>query len=254
LPNIGPPPAKFKIDPYYTKFTWAREFVVVGREASDASLLKANDIIRKMFAYRHDILKALIGDGVKLVVLGRNGKISALPEFRNSGTNVDLLARVADYTAEKKLVVVGEENVMGDLNEPWVGDNLVIRQMARAFYEVTARRPVDPNWNNRGRAVQQYELRVKRLDIEFDQKLSALFDAAVAKGLWKGTAAVHDRVAYWTAGVLAYFNAAGQTAAPGDAAHPITTREALKAYDAGLFDLVNETMAYDGHVDWRYKP
>ena len=63
LPNVTPPPAKFKIDPYYTKFTWAREFTVVGREASDEALLKANDTIRKMFAYRHDILKALIADG-----------------------------------------------------------------------------------------------------------------------------------------------------------------------------------------------
>ena len=49
LPNITKPPARFKVDPYYTKFTWAREFVVVGKAASDASLLRANDIIRKMF-------------------------------------------------------------------------------------------------------------------------------------------------------------------------------------------------------------
>jgi alpha-glucosidase len=256
LPNVAPPPQKFKIDPYYTKFTWAREFVVVGHEASDAAMLKANDTIRKMFAYRHDILKALIGDGVKLVVLGRHEKISDLPEYRGATTNqnVDLIARVADYTTDKKLVVVGEENVLGDPGEPWVGDCLVIRQMARAFYEVTARRSVDPNWNNRGRAVQQYELRVKRLDIEFDKNLTGIYDAAMARGLWKGTAAVQDRVAYWTAGVLAYFNAAGQGAAPGDAPHSITTREALKEYDARLFELVNETMAYDGHVDWRYKP
>src|SRR5262249_16730355 len=33
LPRVDPPPAKFKIDPYYTKFTWAREFTVVGRGA-----------------------------------------------------------------------------------------------------------------------------------------------------------------------------------------------------------------------------
>src|SRR6185369_5932759 len=72
LPNVGPPPAKFKINPYYPNFTRAREFTVLGRQASDEALLKANDTLRKMFAYRHDILKALIADGVKLVVLGRN--------------------------------------------------------------------------------------------------------------------------------------------------------------------------------------
>ena len=29
-PSVIPPPAKFKIDPYYTKFTFAREFPVIG--------------------------------------------------------------------------------------------------------------------------------------------------------------------------------------------------------------------------------
>jgi len=33
LPNVETPPARFKIDPYYTKFTWAREFTVLGRQA-----------------------------------------------------------------------------------------------------------------------------------------------------------------------------------------------------------------------------
>jgi hypothetical protein len=53
--------------------------------------------------------------------------------------------------------------------------------------------------------------------------------------------------------VLAYFDAAGQSSAPLNAPHPIGTREILKEYDPGLFALVNETMAYDGHVDWRYR-
>jgi hypothetical protein len=254
LPNVGPPPAKFKINPYYTKFTWAREFTVVGRGASDEALLKANDTIRKMFAYRHDILKALIGDGVKLVVLGRNEKLADLPEYAQMKEIIgfDLISRSVDYTPELKLLVVGEENVLGNPRGPLVGDCLVIREFAKALYYVTGTRPVDPNWNNRGREVQQYELRVKRLDIQFDEKLKELFEAATTKGQWKGTPAVKDRVAYWAEGVLAYFDATGQVMPPNDAPHPINTRELLKGYDPDLYALVNETMAYDGHVDWRY--
>jgi len=87
-PSVLPPPAKFKIDRYYTKFTWAREFTVLGsKEVSDEAMLKVNDIIRKMFAYRHDILKALIADGVRMVVLGRNEKMSALPEIKAADAN-----------------------------------------------------------------------------------------------------------------------------------------------------------------------
>ncbi len=127
----------------------------------------------------------------------------------------------------------------------------MIRGFARAIYEVTALRPVDPNWEKRGRSVQQYELGVRRLDVRFDQRLGRLYEAAMKTGKWKGTPAANDRVDYWAAGVLAYFDAQGQDAAPAGAPHPITTRKALKSYDPDLFALVNETMAYEGHVNWR---
>ncbi len=248
-PSVMAPPAKFKIDPYYTKFTWAREFTVVGRQASDEAMLRANDVVRKMFAYRHDILKALIADGVKLVVLGKGERISDLPEYKaaTDAKGIDALARFLDFNPQMKLLVVGEENVLGDPSARMVGDSQVIRVFARAVYEVTGKRPVDARPRN---IWQQYELRLQRLDERLDQSLEQLYTEASGKGLWKGTA-VHDRADYFTEGVLAYFDAIGQEMPPNDAPHGITTREALKQYDPALFELVNKTMAYDGHVDWR---
>jgi hypothetical protein len=257
VPNIIPPPARFRIDPYYTKFTWAREFTVVGRGASDASLLKANDTVRKLFAYRHDILKALMADGLKLVVLGPSEKIADLPEYKSleNKAAIDALARTRPYSSALKLLVVGEENVAADPRAASAGDNQVIRSFASAIYRVTGTRPVDPEWEKRPRNVwQQYELRVTRLDVRLDEKLKELHEKALAASKWKGTSAVHDRENYWTTGVLAYFDAAGQDAAPLDAPHPIATREALKDYDPGLFALVHETFAYGGRVDWRFRP
>lgn len=255
LPNVEAPPAKFQIDPFYTKFTWAREFTVLGRHASDEALLKANDTIRKMFAYRHDILKALIAHGVKLVVLGPDEKLSDVPECKKmAGKGLDHTARFLDYSPDLKLLVVGQKNVLGDLRaDPYATDCQVIRVFAKAIYHVVGTRAVDPNWEKR-RDVQQYELRVQRMDVRFDRKLKTLYDTAMSNGKWKGTAAVHDRIEYWTAGVLAYFDAVGQGVSPNDAARPITTREALKRYDPDLFSLVDETMAYRGRVDWRYQP
>jgi hypothetical protein len=191
---------------------------------------------------------------VRLVVLGRNESLANLPEFANlePAGDVDLLARVFDYTREMKLLVVAEENVLGDPRDPLVGHNEVIRVFAKALYDVCGTRPVDPDWDSRSpRSRQQYELRVKRLDARFDEKLAELYEAATNAGKWRGTSAGHERVAYWTAGVLAYFNAAGQDAAPHDASHPITTRQLLSEYDPQLYALVRETMAYDGHAHWR---
>jgi alpha-glucosidase len=257
LPNVAPPPPRLKIDPYYTKFSWAREFAVVGRGASDEALLGANNTVRRMFAYRHDLLKALIAEEFKLVVLASGESIADLPEYQALADKspIDALARTLDYTSPLKLLIVAEENVTADPREPGVGDNQVIRVFASAIHQVAGMRPVDPDWESRPRGVwQQYELRVQRLDVRFDEKLMELHEQALAAGKWRGTSAMHDRGSYWTAGVLAYFDARGQDAAPAGAVHPVRTREDLQRYDPGLFDLVHETMAYGEKVDWRFRP
>jgi dipeptidyl aminopeptidase/acylaminoacyl peptidase len=253
-PSVMAPPAKFQVDPYYTKFTYAREFIVLGSaHVNDQALIKANDTIRKMFAYRHDILKAMIADGARLVVLGRTEKLSDLPEFKDARNQADCdQVRFLDYTARYKLMVVPEENVLGLGGEPFAGKCLVVSVFAKGLYHVTALRPAIADFEKR-RDRQQYELRVKRMDIEFDQKLQKVYTEALNKGLWKGTAAARERVEYWGAGVEAYFDAAGDGQPPIGADRPITTREALKAYDPNLFALVDETMAYREHVDWRWK-
>jgi alpha-glucosidase len=253
-PSVIAPPTKFKIDSYYTKFTWAREFTVLGsKHVSDEALLKANDTIRKMFAYRHDILKAMIADGARLVVLGREEKLSDLPEFKDSKARATLdEVRYLDYAPTTKLMVVPEENVLGLAKEPFAGRCMVVSVFARGLYQVTGLRPAIPNFDQQ-RDKQQYELRVKRMDVEFDQKLRKTYEATTGKGLWKGTAAARDRAEYWAAGVEAYFDAAGEGQPPHLADRPITTREALKTYDPDLYSLVDETMAYREHVDWRFK-
>jgi hypothetical protein len=252
-PSVTGPPAQFEIDPYYTKFTWAREFIVLGsRHVSDRALLKANDTIRKMFAYRHDILKALIADRARLVVLGLKEKLSDLPEFKDSKTRSAFDdVRFLDYTPELKLMVVPEENVLGLAGDPFAGKCMVIGVFAKGLYQVTGLRPVVADFAKQ-RSKQQYELRVKRMDIEFDKQLGMIYDKAVGNGLWKGTPAARDKANCWAAGVEAYFDAAGAGQPPHNADRPITTREALKAYDPDLHALVDETMAYKEHVDWRF--
>src|SRR5262249_55367803 len=146
-----------------------------------------------------------------------------------------------------------EENVLGLPSDPFAGKAMVVSVFAKGLYRVTGQRPVDPNFGRERRALQQYELRVKRLDVEFDNKLKTLYDAAMEKGLWKGAPASQDRAEYWAAAVEAYFDAAGAGHAANDADRPITTREALKTYDPDLYALVDATMAYKEHVDWRYR-
>ncbi len=256
MPQVESPPAKFKIDPYYTKFSYARELIVLGCEASDESILIANDIVRKMFAYRQDILKAFIADGVRVVVLGREERLSDLPEFRNvEGLgDVDLLNRYFEYSPKFKRLVVGEENLMANIHDPGVGSNHLVHVLAGAIHQWTGKRAFDPDWENRPRDIwQQYELRLQRIDERLDQRLVELHAKAKEAGKWSGTRAAKDAGSYWIAGVLAYFDAAGQEATPTDSSRAIQTREQLAVYDPELFELIRVTMAYDHRIDWRWK-
>jgi alpha-glucosidase len=234
---------------------------------SDEALLRANDIIRKMFAYRHDILKAMIADGARLVVLGRNEKLSDLPEFKAAKDQPGFdEVRFYNYPplpsggegsgvrgqSDKALMVVPEENVLCEHSDPFANECMVISVMAKGLYQATALRPMDPEFEKR-RGKQQYELRVKRMDVDFDHALQKIFQAAKDKDLWRGTPAAQNRQDYWAAGVEAYFDAAGEGPPPNLADRPITTRELLRAYDPELYALADETFAYNEHVDWRLR-
>lgn len=255
LPTVSQPPRTLAfgpVDPWYTKFTWAREFPVLGRQARDEALLHANHTIRRMFAYRHDILKALIADGVRLVILGPQEKITDLPEFRSlpASQRPDPGLRHWLYRPEFKLLVAAEEHLLGDLSPPGSDPGQVIALMADALYRVAGTRPVIPDF----RGTQQYELRVRRLDENFDRTVSKLYQQALAADKWRGSPAAADKFAYWTAGVLAYFDAATPAQAPLDHPAPIRTREILRSYDPDLYRLVHETMAFEGREDWRFEP
>lgn len=257
IPSVERPPAKLGINAYYTKFCWAREFTIVGREASDESLVIANNVIRKFFAYRHDILKALIASEIKLVVLGNEESLGQLPELAGHSAEregVDLLAKYLEYNPRTRLLVVSEENLLSSQSHGADHDSHLIAVLADAIYKIAGTRPVDPEWGNRPKNVwQQYELRVDRVDLRLDESLKKLFDKQIVTRKWQGTQAIHGRQDYWRYGVLAYFNAVGQSPTPTDSARAIQSREDLQSYDPELYQIVNKVMSYDNHVDWRLR-
>jgi hypothetical protein len=181
---------------FYSKFVDVQGLpVVAAAVVDDEALRRTHFLVSRLLAGRPDVLVAMVKNGTRLIIIGKDQVYTEMPEYRNS--------------------------------------------------------PVDPDFGRR-RDKQQYELRVTRIDVEFDRKLESIFDEATKKGLWKGTPAARSRVEYLAAGVEAYFNLAGKGLSPELAGRPIATREELKAYDPNLFSLVEETMVYKDHADWRY--
>lgn len=256
LPCVCPPPAEWGLDPFFSKFTWAREFLVLGRSACDESLLHANHVIRQMFAYRHDVLKALIAQNVKLYILGEREKITDLPPYRDWQNVSDFYPslRTVDYSPQTPLLVVDERAIKAALQGSRAEDHPVVRAMALAMYRALATRAVDPSWDQRpARLWQQYELGLQRLDERFGNQVQQLFQQAQSRQRWRGTSGGQSAELYWTKGVLLYFDAYGQDHPYDDLGIAVDTPEKLRMYDPDLYMAVHETFARRGRPTWRLR-
>ena len=208
------PPAKFAVPEYYGKFSWAREFILLSHDAPDDALLRANRVIRRVFAYRHDVLKALINADVRLVILGSEETLHDLPEWPAlQAAGFAGSAREARFHPETGRIVVSADAIPAERSDLSDDGHPIIGRLIDAAYQLTASRPIDPNWEHRGRDVQQYEIGVQRLDERFGVACRNAYQAAQAAGKWRDTS-IEDERAYFTAGVLAYFDAAGPSLRP----------------------------------------
>jgi alpha-glucosidase len=263
-PRVIAPPKSLQCDPFYKKYVYCRTLPILGsKRVSDKALLEANYVVRRMFCYRHDILKAMIDSGMRLVVIGRNERTADIPEYKKfvvppSGGSADRLkaglhtSRGLDYTAERGIVSVGEENLLHLRRDSHAGESVLIARMAHAMHVIVGHRPVDPDFDKRQK--QQYELRVKRIDKEFNEKLEQLYANAVQKGLWKNTPTARNHEEYWVEGVKSWFDANGQSIRPAGISNPVNTRQALEAYDPDLARFIAEVFCHTDRSDnWRYR-
>jgi hypothetical protein len=204
---------KFNLDvSFYKKHVDYKGFSILSSEkVSDAALLEAHYLIDKLLADREDILKALIKRGCRFMVMAPTEMTTDVPEQRylkkDSKINWDRRARGLGG----KLSSCGEENLLNLRGDRYGQENILIHEFSHAIHE-QGLREVDPS---------------------FDGRLQKTYEAAMAKGLWKGMYPAANRNEYWAEGVQAYF----------DCMRPqfgANTREKLEKYDLNLFKLVDE--------------
>ncbi|MBL7153596.1 MAG: hypothetical protein ISS79_07745 [Phycisphaerae bacterium] len=250
-PQVTAVPESLECDPFYKKYVRARGLAVLASEkVCDEALLEANYLIRQMFAYRHDILKAIIEANVRFVVIGVDEKITDIPEYgdlkRKQWWNKQ--RRSPGYSRQRPVISCTEENLLNYPDDAHAGENILIRQFALALHKITGLREIDEDFDSRPK--QQYELHVKRMDKEFDGRLAELFESAKKNGLWQVTSAGKNRSEYWAEGVQSWLDANREG---GRRHNDVNTREELEAYDPDLAKLVAEVFRHDERVDWRYR-
>ena len=253
-PQVTSPPEGLRLDPYFKKYVWVRGFPVLGSErVSDAALLEANYLIRQMFAYRHDVLNAMIDAGTRFVVIGDREDLDQIPGYAELDMEQCLRTVDRGSVLVPKNLTIGcrEGNLLIRSGDRHAGENMLVRQFAAAMYATAGFRPADAEFGKKPK--QQYELRVTRIDVSFDRKLKELYGLALDKGLWRDTRAAANRAEYWAEGVQSWFDCNRQVPQPDGMHNRVNTREELEAYDPDLAGLIAEVFRHTRRLDWRYR-
>lgn len=216
--------AAHKLDPFYRKYAAADGLpVLASAKVSDAALAEAAAIIRQMLAKRPDILKAMVRNRVRVVVMAPTEMTTDVPEQRNMKPKEYWDKRARGLGG--RLTSCGEENLLNLKGDRYPRENILVHEFAHAVHRFG----------------------VGRLDPKFDGKLRGVYTRAVENGKWGDTYAATNHSEYWAEGVQSYFDC---NAPPNRGVHnDVNTREKLRKYDPALFDLIDEAF---GQNPWRY--
>jgi hypothetical protein len=212
-------------------------------------MLEADRIVRNMFRYRHDILKAIIDANVQLAIITPGRSPKEIPHVKRIRRKWFVKEQTLPAKKDPPFrFATPESNLLESASNPAPGQNLLIRDMALLTYYITGLRETDPEYDKR-RHVQQYEKGLERIDSRFDEKVSKLYRKAKKQSLWSGTPAVKNRFNYFAEAVQSFFNANRIVIS---ANHHINTREQLQAYDPDIALLVADIFKHPERVDWRH--
>ena len=227
LREITAPPAQLGAPAFYKKFTDASGYpIVASGTVNDYALREAAYLTDMMLAKIPKVRNAMIESGSRLCIIAWNEFTTDLPEFAHFKPKDfwDARARGTGGSESDPFCSCGEENLLGYPGDPYSTESIYIHEMAH-------------NIHLRG---------VLRIDPSFDDRLRRTYDAAMAKGLWKGKyASVNDRE-YFAEGVQSWFD--NNREDDHDHNH-VNTRAELKEYDPGLAELCREVF---GETELKY--
>lgn len=194
-------------------------------KVSDEALLKACDIISLMLAKRPDVKAHMVKKGCHVMVIGKDEETCDLPEFAHICNCEDSIkywnwrARGFGGAPEDEFSSsCGEENLLALPQDKYVGENILIHEFAHLIHTVG----------------------IVGVEPDFNERLEALRQNAIRKGLWEKTYAVSNKEEYFAECVQSFFNC-NRYAEPANGVHNwVNRRTKLKTYDPDMYRLLQE--------------
>ena len=200
-------------------------YVTSSGKVSDEALLKACDIISLMLAKRPDVKAHLVKKGCHVMIIGKDEETCDLPEFAHICNCEDSIkywnwrARGFGGAPEDEFSSsCGEENLLALPQDKYVGENILIHEFAHLIHTVG----------------------IVGVEPDFNERLEALRQNAIRKGLWEKTYAVSNKEEYFAECVQSFFNC-NRYAEPANGVHNwVNRRTKLKTYDPDMYRLLQE--------------
>ena len=200
-------------------------YVTSSGKVSDEALLKACDIISLMLAKRPDVKAHMVKKGCHVMIIGKDEETCDLPEFAHICNCEDSIkywnwrARGFGGAPEDEFSSsCGEENLLALPQDKYVGENILIHEFAHLVHTVG----------------------IVGVEPDFNERLEALRQNAIRKGLWEKTYAVSNKEEYFAECVQSFFNC-NRYVEPANGVHNwVNRRTKLKAYDPDMYRLLQE--------------
>lgn len=178
-------------------------YVTSSGKVSDEALLKACDIISLMLAKRPDVKAHMVKKGCHVMIIGKDEETCDLPEFAHICNCEDSIkywnwrARGFGGAPEDEFSSsCGEENLLALPQDKYVGENILIHEFAHLIHTVG----------------------IVGVEPDFNERLEALRQNTIRKGLWEKTYAVSNKEEYFAECVQSFFNC-NRYAEPANGVH-----------------------------------
>ena len=242
---ITEPPAALLLDTFYKKYSDAFGIPIVSSEkVPDDALLMARDIVNFMLIKRPDVRAALVAKKARVLVMAETEMETDLPERRawkkptkddrrltpGERENYDKPGGIASMSDREywnrrargmggTVTSCAEENLLGYPGTRYYGENILVHEFSHNIHG--ALRTADPGLN---------------------KEIETAYEAAKAKGLYKGQYAINTVAEYWAEGTQWWFWS-NYEFYDGDTR--IQSPDDLKAYDPALYAILEKV--YEGH-------
>jgi hypothetical protein len=235
---ITAPPAELAIDTFYKKYTDAFGIPVVSSDKTpNSALLVARDIINYMLMKRPDIREVLVQRKARVLIMAESEMETDLPERRDwkkptktdqrltpgERENYDKPGGIGSQTDREYwnkrargmggiVTSCAEENLLGYPGTRYYGENILVHEFSHMMMNG-----------------------LRTADTALFNEIRPAYEAAKAKGMYKGQYAINTVAEYWAEGTQWWFWSNFEFM---DGTTRLQTPDDLKSYDPTLYHIL----------------